>query len=237
MVRSKKRPTLDPSKAVAYLRVSTEDQALGPEAQRASIEAWAARQGVMVATWHTDQGISGAAAIEDRPALLAALRDLEDQGAALLVIAKWDRVARDVMIAAMVERMAERLGARVVSADGVGAGDGPEAALMRSIVQAFAAYERALIRIRTSAAMRALRARGQWAGEIPFGFHLAEDGKTLMEDREEQTVIALARRLRARKRWTYQHIADELTRKGFKPRGERWHTMTVARMVRESGVR
>jgi len=58
MTRSKKRPTLDPSKAVAYLRVSTEDQALGPEAQRASIEAWAARQGIEVATWHTDQGIS-----------------------------------------------------------------------------------------------------------------------------------------------------------------------------------
>ena len=104
MVRSKKRPSPDPSKAVAYLRVSTEDQALGPEAQRAAIEAWAARQGVQVAAWHHDQGVSGATAIDDRPGLLAALRDLKALGAAHLVVAKWDRVARNVMIAAMVER-------------------------------------------------------------------------------------------------------------------------------------
>jgi len=40
--------------AVAYLRVSTEDQKLGPEAQRAAIEPWAAREGVQVAAWHVD---------------------------------------------------------------------------------------------------------------------------------------------------------------------------------------
>ena len=201
MVRSKKRPSPDPSKAVAYLRVSTEDQALGPEAQRAAIEAWAARQGVQVAAWHHDQGVSGAAAIDDRPGLLAALR------AAHLVVAKWDRVARDVMIAAMVERMAERMGARVVSADGVGAGDAPESFLMRSIVQAFAAYERALIQMRTKAAMKALRDRGQWCGEIPLGFHLAEDGKTLLEDPGERAAIQTARTLREQgKRWTFQRI-------------------------------
>jgi DNA invertase Pin-like site-specific DNA recombinase len=232
MVRSKKRPSLDHSKAVAYLRVSTEDQSLGPEAQRAAIEAWAARQGVQVAAWHHDQGVSGAAAIEDRPGLLAALRDLEELGAAHLVVAKWDRVARDVMIAAMVERMAERQGARVVSADGVGAGDGPESSLMRSIVQAFAAYERALIRVRTKAAMKALRDRGQWCGEIPMGFHLAEDGKTLLDDPDERAAIRTARTLREQgKIWTFQRIADELMRQGYRPRGSRWHPMTIARMV------
>lgn len=235
MARSPKRPSLDSSKAVAYLRVSTEDQALGPEAQRAAIEAWAARQGVQVAAWHLDQGVSGASAIEDRPGLLAALRDLKEMGAAQLVVAKWDRVARDVMIAAMVERMAERLGARVVSADGVGAGDAPEASLMRSIVQAFAAYERALIRMRTKSAMKALRDRGQWCGEIPMGFHLAEDGKTLLENQDERAAIRTARTLRKRgKRWTFQRIADELTRQGYQPRGTRWHPMTVARMVQGS---
>lgn len=233
MARSKKPPVPDPAKAVAYLRVSTEDQALGPEAQRAAIETWAARQGVTVATWHTDQGVSGGSPIEDRPALLAALRDIEDQRAAHLVVAKWDRVARDVMIAAMVERMAERLGARVVSADGVGAGDGPEAALMRSIVQAFAAYERALIRIRTKAAMKALRAKGQWCGEVPFGFRLGEDGRTLVEDLQEQQAILTARQLRERERWPFQRIADELARQGLRPRGARWYPMTVARMVQD----
>ena len=45
---------------MAYIRVSTEDQALGPEAQRAAIENWAARQGVQVLSWHIDQGVGGA---------------------------------------------------------------------------------------------------------------------------------------------------------------------------------
>ena len=216
---------------MAYLRVSTEDQALGPEAQRAAIESWAARQRVQVLSFHLDQGVSGATPIEDRPGLLAALRDLEDMGAGQLVVAKWDRLARDVMVAAMVERMVERVGARIVSADGVGVGDGPEAALMRAMVQAFAAYERALIRARTSAALRALRARGQRAGEVPMGYHLGADKKALLSDAGEVEAIGQARQLRA-EGWSYRRIATEMDRRGLRPRGTRWHAMTVMRMVR-----
>lgn len=222
---------------MAYLRVSTEDQALGPEAQRASIESWASRQGVQVLSWHLDQGVGGAAPVEGRPGLLAALQDLEDHEAGQLVIAKWDRLARDVMVAAMVERMAERIGARIVSADGVGVGDGPEAALMRAMVQAFAAYERALIRARTKAALRALRAKGQRAGEIPFGYQLGEDGKGLLVDAEEIEAMSQAHRLRA-EGLSYRMIAAEMERLGLRPRGLKWHAMTVRRMVaaRSSGL-
>jgi DNA invertase Pin-like site-specific DNA recombinase len=210
--------------------VSTEDQALGPEAQKASIEAWAARCGASVVAWHLDQGVSGAAPVEDRPGLLAAIRDLQDFKAGLLVVAKWDRVARSVMVAAMVETMAERCGARIESADGVGNGDGPEAGLMRDMVKAFAAYERALIRSRTKAALRILRAKGKRAGEVPFGFRLLQDGKSLAPDPEEQEALALARDLRERKA-SFQRIADALTAAGFKPRGRKWYPMTILRML------
>ena len=70
------------------------------------------------------------------------------------------------------------MGACVVSADGVGAGDAPEASLMR-----------------TKAAMKALRGRGQWCGEIPMGFHLAVVGKTLLENPDERAAIHTARTL------------------------------------------
>ena len=230
--RRRRHPQKDQVRAVAYLRVSTEDQALGPEAQRAAIEGWAARQGVQVLSWHLDQGVGGATPIEDRPGLLAALRDLEDLEAGLVVVAKWDRLARDIMVAAMVERMVERVGARIVSADGVGVGDGPEAALMRAMVQAFAAYERALIRTRTSAALRALRAKGQRAGEVPLGYRLAEDGKGLLEDVGEVEAIDQARNLRA-EGLSYRRIAAEMDRRGLRPRGTKWHAMTVSRMVQK----
>lgn len=240
MTRRRNSPLQDRSRAVAYLRVSTEDQALGPEAQRASIEAWATRCGASVVSWHLDQGVSGAAAVEDRPGLLAAIRDLKELKAGLLVVAKWDRVARSVMVAAIVERMAERLGARIESADGVGSGEGPEADLMKGMVQLFAAYERALIRSRTKAALRALRAKGKRAGEVPYGFGLAGDGKSLVPDPEEQAAIARALDLRGQK-VSLQGIADELTTAGFKPRGRKWYPMTVSRMLdpqetRKTGV-
>ena len=228
--RRRKHPQKDQARGVAYLRVSTEDQALGPEAQRAAIESWAARQGVQVLSWHLDQGVGGATPIEDRPGLLAALKALEDMDAGLIVVAKWDRLARDIMVAAMVERMVERVGAGIVSADGVGVGDGPEAALMRAMVQAFAAYERALIRTRTSVALRALRAKGQRAGEVPLGYRLAEDGKALLQDASELEAIAQAQELRA-EGLSYRRIAAEMERRGLRPRGSRWHAMTVSRMM------
>ena len=55
--------------AVAYLRVSTEDQHLGPEAQAATIAAWATREGVTVAHWCSDEGVSGSAGVDARPTL------------------------------------------------------------------------------------------------------------------------------------------------------------------------
>src|SRR5580692_10680983 len=100
-----------PLVAVAYIRVSKDDQKLGPEAQRASIEAWASREGVQVAAWHGDQGVCSVTPVEGRPALLAALAALREHGAGVLVVAKRDRIARDVVIGATVERAAAGAGA------------------------------------------------------------------------------------------------------------------------------
>ena len=63
----------DAACAVAYLRVSTEEQHLGPEAQLAAIELWATRQGVTVVAVHRDLGVSGATPLADCKGLMAAL--------------------------------------------------------------------------------------------------------------------------------------------------------------------
>lgn len=187
----------NPTIAIAYLRVSTEDQRLGPEAQRAAIESWAAREGVHVAAWHVDQGVSGAAPIDARPALGEALAALREHKAGVLVVAKRDRVARDVVIAAMVERAAKASGARLISADGTGNGDTPADAFMRTVIDGAAAYERGLIRARTTAALAAKAAKGERTGEIPYGFKLASDGVHVERDEAEQAVLSAVRELRA----------------------------------------
>lgn len=98
---------------IGYMRASTDDQTLGPNAQRAALETWcAARSAVLVGVF-TDQGVGGGASLDQRPGLLAALAALKEHNASVLLVAKRDRLACDVLVAAMVERLAERNGARV----------------------------------------------------------------------------------------------------------------------------
>ena len=214
--------------AIAYLRVSTDEQHLGPEAQRAAIEAWAAREAMHVVAWHVDRGVSGAAPLDRRPALLEAVDALPRGG--VLVVAKRDRLARDVVIAAMIERAAARVGASVVSADGVGVGDGPEAALLRAMVDAFAQYERALIRTRTKGALQAKRRKGERVGGVPFGYHLADDGTHVVRDDAEQRTLVRVHAL-ARDGLSQRAIAELLNAELVPARGNRWHATTVARLL------
>lgn len=194
----KRNRTGSPTVAVAYLRVSTDDQRLGPEAQRGAIEQWAKRNGVTIVAWHTDQGISGGAELDDRPALQSAIDSVEEHGAGSLVVAKRDRLARDVVLAALIERLAEKAGARVVSAAGEGGDESdPSSMLMRRMVDAFAEYERALIRARTKAALAVKKAKGERTGTVRFGYRLAEDGRALERDEREQSAMARARELRS----------------------------------------
>ncbi|HVY65902.1 MAG TPA: recombinase family protein [Gammaproteobacteria bacterium] len=198
--RARRAAKGDPKRAVGYLRVSTEDQRLGPEAQRDAIERWAAREGVRVVAWHCDQGVSGGAPLDQRPALLDALLALQTSRAGVLVVAKRDRLARDVFLAAMVEQKAGAAGAQVISAAGEGTGgdeDDPAAQLMRRMVDAFAEYERALIRARTRAALRAKARRRERVGSVPWGFELSADAVHLELSEHEQAVLARIAALRA----------------------------------------
>jgi DNA invertase Pin-like site-specific DNA recombinase len=221
----------DPTVAIAYIRVSTEDQKLGPEAQRASIEAWARSQGVTIAGWHVDQGVSGGAQIEERPGLVAALGALRDHGAGVLVVAKRDRIARDVVIGAMVERAAASSGARVISTAGEGNGDTPADAFMRTVIDGAAAYERALIRARTKAALGTKKAKGERVGQVPYGFAVADDGRTLVAVESEQTTIALAARLSAEGR-SLRSVAKCLADEGrVSNTGRPFAASQIARML------
>lgn len=210
----------DAHTAVAYVRVSTEEQHLGPEAQRESISAWAAREGVEVVGWHLDHGVSGAAPLEARPALSAALAALRPAGAGILLVAKRDRLARDAMLAGTIDHLARREGARVVAADGVGNGDAPADQFMRTILDGAAAFELAQIRSRTKAALAVKSARGERVGELPFGFRVAADGATLEADEREREILRRARELRATG-LSFARVAAVLTAEGVVTRGGR----------------
>jgi DNA invertase Pin-like site-specific DNA recombinase len=227
-----KRRASDPTLAVAYLRVSTEDQNNGPEAQRHSIEAWAARAGVKVISWHEDR-LSGGTPAEDRPAFLAALAELRASGAGVFLAAKRDRLARGVLVAATAERLIADAGGRIITADGVTSDDSPEGQLMRGIMDLFAQYERAVIRARTKAAMAVKARRGEHTGgAAPYGHAVsrATESATLVQIEEEQMVIGMIRNLN-RQGFGAARIARRLNKAGVPCRGSAWHPMTVRRVL------
>jgi DNA invertase Pin-like site-specific DNA recombinase len=87
-------------KIVAYLRVSTDKQGksgLGLDAQRARIEAFAKLESLDIAQEFVEiETGKGADALEARPQLKAAIEAARRLGGAPIVVAKLDRLSRDV---------------------------------------------------------------------------------------------------------------------------------------------
>lgn len=223
--RRRRRPTTDPTTAVAYLRLSKDDDEavkkgrratgqVGLDVQRARIESWAAREGVTIAAWHVEEkGVSGTLPIDQRPAFVAALGALETHRAGLFVVYDRSRLARDVRVAAVAEGTIGQLGARVVTSDGNN-GDSPEDEAMRQVQDVFHQLEVAKTKARTKAALAAKAARGERTGTVPYGYRVGADNVHLEPDSHEQAVIAAARDLRA-SGMTLQAITEELECRGL----------------------
>jgi DNA invertase Pin-like site-specific DNA recombinase len=237
MAARNKRKT-DPQRVVGYVRVSSDDQRLGPDAQRVALEQWCAAHGGQLVLTCTDRGVSGGAPLDQRPGLLAALAAIKRFAAGVLLVAKRDRLARDTLVAAMVERLVERAGARVCAADGMAAGDGPEALLMRRIVDAFAEYERLTIQARTKAALAVKRSRRERISrEPPYGWRLSSDGNHIEPEPREQATVALAQKLR-RSGMSLRRIGNRLAQHGYTPRtAKRWHAQTISSITKRSWER
>jgi DNA invertase Pin-like site-specific DNA recombinase len=223
-----------PHVAIAYLRASKNEQRLSREAQRAAIEAWAIREGARVAAWCTDHGVRSVSPVAERPALRAALAALRQHAAGVFVVARRDRIARDVVLAASVEAAVALEGGRVVSVSGEGNGDSPADIFIRTVIDGAAQYEHGLIRSRTRAALAAKRARGERVGSVPLGFALDADGARLVVDEREQATIARARELHA-SRLSLRAVAARLTAEGHLSRaGRQFLAQQVSRMVSPS---
>jgi DNA invertase Pin-like site-specific DNA recombinase len=131
----------------------------------------------------------------------------------------------------MIEKATIAAGAKVVSADGAGTGDSPADAFMRTLLDGAAAYERALIRARTKAALAAKRARGERAGGVPYGF-TADDAGRLSQCPVEQAVIAIVADLRAAG-MSLRAVVAELDRRGLVSRaGSPLGLTQIARMAK-----
>ncbi len=217
---------------VGYVRVSTSKQELSPKAQRDQIVQWCNLQGhELVATF--EEQVSGGVEFDDLETRESLMEAIDTLGSGMaLVVAKRDRLARDVASAAIIERLAERKGARVLSVDGVNNGDSPEAQLMRTLMDAFAQYERVLIRARIKHALGHKKARGERVGSVPYGKRVSEDGKTLVPSDQDKRLISRVKRLH-KAGISIRSIAEKVTSEGYTSRTRApLSKSSVARLLR-----
>ncbi len=160
--RTRRSRTAPAGTAVAYLRVSTAEQAdsgAGLDAQRATVEAECARRGWTLTAVYVDAGASGKS-LDGRPQLAEALAAVDNGTAAALVVAKLDRLSRSVRDAAGLLERAQRAGWALVASDlGVDTST-PAGEAMANVMASFGQLERRMIGARTRDALAAKRAAG-----------------------------------------------------------------------------
>src|SRR5687767_2259964 len=145
--------------AIAYYRVSTERQrrsGLGIEAQKAAVHRFAEAEGLeIVAEFMEAESGKGSDALDRRPQLAAALTFAKSQRCPV-VVAKLDRLSRDVAFIAGL--MAQKVPFIVAE---LGADADP---FMLHLYAALAEKERRLISDRTKAALAARKGHGAQLG-------------------------------------------------------------------------
>jgi DNA invertase Pin-like site-specific DNA recombinase len=225
--------------AISYVRVSTDKQGrsgLGLEAQQEAIRAFVGREGYQLRDSFVEvETGKGADALTRRPQLAAALKAAR-KARAPIIVAKLDRLSRDVHFISGL--MAERV--EFIVAD-LGKQADP---FILHLYAALAEKERTLIAERTRAGMQAAKRRGQRFGK-------QAQSKALQ--REVQQAAAQANRDKAdawatANAWafesalkggaTYRVAAALLNDRGVTtPTGGAWYAASVQRVALRLGLR
>ena len=216
--------------AIAYIRVSTQKQGrsgLGIEAQRGSIARFAEAEGYVI----VDQIVEvetgkGADALDRRPHLAAALAAAR-RAKCPVVVAKLDRLSRDVAFVSGL--MAQRVPFVVAE---LGAAADP---FMLHLYAALAEKERSLISQRTRAALAAKKAAGARLGNptnLSEASILGAVANAAQADRHAANVAPIVRQVQAAGGKTLREIADALNARGIRTaRGGTWHASTVRNLL------
>jgi DNA invertase Pin-like site-specific DNA recombinase len=218
---------------IVYQRCSSDEQAEsrhGLNAQADQCAEFVSRNNGQILGAFSDEAISGAIGLEKRPGLTNAVAFLKKGD--ILLVSKRDRLGRDPIVVALIEAAVARKGARVLSASGEGTiDDEPSSILCRRLADIFSEHERLIIKSRTKLALQAKKVRNERVGHIPFGFHLASDGKHLESDQGEQKILFIILDLRCNG-VTLKSIAGYLNAQNLINRGKPWNAVSVLRVSR-----
>ena len=237
---SQARKTKNQPKANAvalYIRVSTEEQVRGGvslDAQEATLRAYCTMRGLDLVELVVDAGVSAGAPLSTRPGGARVLELVRAGVVEGVVAAKLDRLFRDCGDCLAVTRAWDKRGVALHLVDMGGQTVDTSTAMGRfflTVMAGAAELERGMVAERTSAAMQHVKSQGRRVGAVPYGFRLADDGRTLVADDREHAVLTTARELRSAG-LSLRAVAAELARRGFTARaGGVFLAEQVARMT------
>ncbi len=217
-------------KAIGYVRVSTEEQAksgLGLEAQIAKIKAYAELFDIELTEIIMDEGVSGKTL--ERDGLQKAIKMLKERKAEGMVIAKLDRLTRNVAdLGTLVSTVFDK--AELYSVSEQINTKNAAGRLVLNVLVSVAQWERETICERTKDALQAKKARGEkTGGNVPFGFN--EVNGKLIRNEEEQAIISEIKNLK-NKGLSLRKIAEVLNAKGITTKnGKTWTATQIQRIA------
>jgi site-specific DNA recombinase len=219
------------SKAVGYIRVSSEEQAssgFGLTTQEAAIRAFAASQGYELLEVVADPGVSGATKPGEREGFRRIVEMAEQGAFSVLLVWKFDRLARQIVYAVTTANdLQEQHGVQLRSVTEPIDTATPMGRTVFAILAGMAEQERQVITERTFLGRREKAARGGFAGgAAPLGYKKDRQGG-LVEDQESADTV---RRIFAMKEEgaTFQAIANRLNSEGIATaRGGKWWPATI----------
>ena len=154
-------------RAALYARVSTTNNGQDPLVQLRELREYCARRGWQVFDEYVDVGISGTK--EKRPELDRLMTDAHRRGFDVVVVHRFDRMARSISHLLRVLETFNALGINFVSLSEAIDTATPAGKLVFTVLGAVAELERSLIVERVKAGLRNARAKGKRLGRPPRG--------------------------------------------------------------------
>jgi site-specific DNA recombinase len=233
------------TRMVGYVRVSSEEQArsgLSLESQEQKIRAMAAVKGVDLVEIVTDAGESAKSL--NRPGVKRIIDMVNSGEVAGVIVAKLDRLTRNVRDLADLVEMFNRTDAALVSVGETLDTGSAVGRMMMNVIATISQWEREVIAERTTDALRVKKLRGELTGNAPYGYRVINseemrDGKPvriLVEDDREQEIIALVHQARAGGMYLRQ-IAQALNDRGYVTRrGAPWRLQYLPNLLEEKAA-
>ena len=199
---------------IAYIRVSTDGQCgedkFGLDAQREQIIEYCKRNDMTILKWYMDEGESGA---KERPGFDEIIYgDVGNPPYEAVVVAKSDRVARDIKVYYYYKMLLDKKDIKLISITEDFGQFGAFANMLEAFTLCVAEMERENITKRTSGGRKIKASKGGYSGgRPPFGYRPL-DGKLVIVPEEAEIVKFV---IRAKKDGqTFQTICDDLNKEG-----------------------